>query len=77
MDQIEREIRRFRAAFYVTLQFVNWVRTRGRELRGEGQRFELVLVWGTRRLRIGRLPSSDPYFALELPDGRLERSPYV
>jgi hypothetical protein len=77
MRSVERKIRAFRAAFYVEPQFANWVRTRARELAKAGEAFELVMCWGRRRFRVGRLPTSDPFFALERRDGSIECSPYV
>jgi len=77
VDPTEKKLRDFAAAFLVSLGFRNWVRTRAREKRLEGVDFEIVLVWGRRRFRVGNLPRDDPYFALELPDGTLERSPFV
>lgn len=77
MDPIEGQLRRFRAAFWVTLRFANWVRTRGRELERQGKRFEIVLCWGRRRFRVGHLPEDEPYFAIELDDGTVERSPWL
>jgi hypothetical protein len=74
MDPIEWKLRRFGAAFYITLGFRNWVRTRARELERAGEPFEIVLVWGRRRFHVGALPHGDPYFAIERADGTLERS---
>jgi hypothetical protein len=74
---VEWKLRRFRAAFYVTPGFQNWVRTRAYELEREGRKFEIILVWGRRRFRVGKLPHGNPYFAIELDDGTIERSPWV
>jgi len=74
LDPIEWKLRRFGAAFYITLAFRNWVRTRARELEREGETFEIVLVWGRRRFHVDALPHGDPYFAIERADGTLERS---
>lgn len=77
MDPIEKKLRDFGAAFYVSLGFRNWVRTRAREKQLQGVDFEIVLIWGRRRFHVGRLPRSDPYFAIENPDGTLEKSPHM
>lgn len=77
MRWVERKLRDLRAAFHVTPTFANWVRTRSRELEREGRAHDVVLVWGRRRFHIGKLPEGDPYFAIELSDGSLERSPWV
>jgi hypothetical protein len=74
---VEWKLRAFRAAFQVTPTFSNWVRTRARELEREGRTFEVVLIWGRRRFHIGNVPDGEPYFALELRDGSIERSPWV
>jgi hypothetical protein len=74
LDSIEWKLRRFGAAFFITPQFRNWVRTRARELERAGQPFEIVLVWGRRRFHVGNLPHGDPYFAIERADGQVERS---
>jgi hypothetical protein len=74
---VERKLRDLRAAFHVTPGFANWVRTRSRELEKQGRPYEIILVWGRRRFHIGSLPEGDPYFAIELSDGSLERSPWV
>ena len=76
-DSVEWKLRRFGAAFFIRLGFANWARTRGRELERAGVRFRVVLVWGRRRFHTGNVPNGDPYFALELEDGTLERSPWV
>jgi len=77
MDPTERKLRAFGAAFFVSLGFKNWVRTRAREKQLQGVDFEIVLVWGRRRFRVGNLPTEEPYFALELADGTLEKSPHL
>ena len=77
MDPVESKIRRFCAAFFVVPQFRNWVRMRARELRKEGEEFEIVLVWGRRRFHVGRIPEGDPYFAIERRDGSIEASPHL
>lgn len=77
MRVVETKIRQFRAAFWLEPGFANWTRTRARELARKGQSFEIVLVWGRRRLRVGQLPEEQPFFALELADGTLERSPWA
>lgn len=74
MDPIEWKLRRFGAAFYISLGFRNWVRARGRELERAGESFEIVLVWGRRRFYVGSLPHGDPYFAIVRADGTVERS---
>jgi hypothetical protein len=74
---VERELRRFRAAFYITPHFANWVRTRAAELGRAGASFQIVMVWGRRRFRIGSVPQGDPYFAIEREDGSIEHSPHV
>jgi hypothetical protein len=74
LDPIEWKLRCFGAAFYIRPQFRNWVRTRARELERAGERFEIILVWGRRRFRVGALPHGDPYFAIERVDGTVERS---
>lgn len=68
------KLRLFRSAFTVTPNFVNWARTRALELRGEP--YELVIVWGRRRFRVGNIPHGEPYFAIVRADGTLERSPW-
>lgn len=77
LRRVERKLRELRAAFHVTPTFSNWVRTRARELEREGRSYDVVLVWGRRRFHIGRVPRGDPYFAIELSDGSLERSPWA
>jgi hypothetical protein len=77
MGKVEWTLRAFRAAFYITPGFANWVRTRARELSREGRAFEIILVWGGRRFRVGNVPHGDPYFAIQREDGTLERSPYA
>ena len=77
MDAVEWKLRRFVAAFYAQLEFSNWVRTRARELQKQGQKFEVVLIWGRRRFHVGRVPHGNPYFAIERTDGTVERSPWV
>lgn len=72
---VERQIRRIRAALWLEPEFANWVRTRSYELARTGRAFEVVLVWGRRRFRVGNVPDGRPYFAIELTDGTLERSP--
>jgi len=74
VDEIERKLRRFGAAFYVTPQFRNWVRSRGRELERSGEPFEIIMVWGRRRFRVDALPEDDPCFAIERVDGSVELS---
>jgi hypothetical protein len=74
---VEWRIRALRAAFYITPGFANWVRTRARELGREGRPFEIILVWGGRRFRVGNVPHGDPYFAIVREDGTLERSPWA
>jgi hypothetical protein len=74
MAPIERQLRRFRAAFYITPQFSNWVRSRGYELQRTGEPFEIILLWGRRRFHVGSLPHDDPHFAIERADGSVERS---
>lgn len=76
MDPIEKVIRDFAAAFAVVPGFKNWVRVRAAELRKSGEAFQIVMVWGKRRFRVGRLPGAEPYFAIERADGTLERSPW-
>lgn len=76
MDPIEKLLRDFGAAFAVVPGFRNWVRCRARELQKAGEAFQIVMVWGKRRFRVGRLPGADPYFAIERADGTLERSPW-
>jgi hypothetical protein len=75
MRWIEWELRRFRAAFYITPGFANWVRTRARELQKAGEDFELVVCWGPLRFRVRTVPGEDPYFAIRRKDGTLERPP--
>jgi hypothetical protein len=75
MQAVERQIRHLRAALWLEPAFANWCRTRSYELTRSGRPFEIVLVWGRRRFRIGNVPDGKPYFALELADGTLERSP--
>lgn len=77
MRTVERKLRRFRAAFWLTPEFANWVRTRAYELQRTGAAFDVVLVWGRRRFRVGNVPEGQPYFAIELRDGTLERSPWA
>lgn len=77
MLAVERKLRRFRAAFWLTPQAANWVRTRASELQRQGRTFEIVLVWGRRKFRVGEMPEGDPYFAVELTDGTLERASWV
>jgi len=77
MVNVERELRRFRAAFFVTPGFANWVRTKAHELIRSRSSFRIVLVWGRRRFHVGNVPEDEPYFAIELADGSLERSPWV
>jgi len=77
MRAVEQKLRRFRAAFFVSVGFANWVRTRALELEREGQPFEIVLCWGARVFRVDALPEDDPFFAIERADGTLERSPWV
>jgi hypothetical protein len=77
MRAVEMQIRRFRAAFWFEPQFANWVRTRSYELARAGAAFDIVLVWGRRRFRVGSVPHGDPYFAIERADGTLERSPWA
>ena len=76
MDPVESKIRRFAAAFYVCLEFRNWVRMRAHELRKSGEEFEIVLVWGRRHFHIGKLPEGNPYFAIQRRDGSIESSPH-
>jgi len=73
---VEWQLRRFAAAFYVRPRFAMWVRSRARELRASGARYRIVLVWGRRRFHVGNVPDGDPYFAVELADGTVERSPW-
>jgi hypothetical protein len=73
MDPIERKLRQFRAAFFVTPDFANWARTRGHELTKGGESFEIIMCWGRRRFRVGDLPLDDPHFAIE-HGGTVERS---
>jgi hypothetical protein len=77
MDPVEWKLRDFTAAFLVSLGFRNWVRSRARELQRAGEPFDIILVWGRRRFRVGHLPDGDPYFAIERADGSLERSRYA
>jgi hypothetical protein len=77
MDQIEKKLRDFAAAFAVTLEFRNWVRTRAREKLLRGEPFEIVLVWGHQRFRVGHLPDEAPFFAIECPDGTVECCRFV
>ena len=77
MDPDERKLRAFGAAFYIFPEFRNWVRTRARDLRRQRQDFEIVLVWGRRLFRAGRVPRGNPYFAIKRSDGSLERSPWA
>jgi len=77
MGGVEWTLRAFRAAFYIRPGFSNWVRTRARELAREGSPYEIVLVWGGRRFRVGNVPHGDPYFAIQRDDGTLERSPWA
>lgn len=77
MDPIESAIRRFCAAFARFPQFANWLRARARELQKQGEEFEIIMVWGRRRYRVGQLPQGDPYFAIERRDGSIERSPFL
>jgi len=65
MVNVERELRRFRAAFFVTPGFANWVRTKAHELIRSRSSFRIVLVWGRRRFHVGNVPEDEPYFALE------------
>lgn len=74
MDPTEWKIRRFGAAFHVTPQFRNWVRTRGRELERAGEPFEIIMCWGRRRFHVDALPEDEPYFAIQRADGSVERS---
>lgn len=76
MDPIEAKIRQFAAAFFVFPEFRNWVRMRARELQKQGETFDIVLVWGRRRFKVGRLPEGNPYFAIERRDGSIESSPH-
>lgn len=73
-NSVEQKLRRFRAAFYITPLFANWVRARAHELAAEGRAFEIVMCWGGMRFRVGELPAEDPYFAIEHADGSVERS---
>lgn len=75
MRWIEWELRRFRAAFYITPAFGNWVRTRARELAKMGEEFELVVCWGKFRFRVRTVPGAEPYFAIRRKDGTLELPP--
>jgi hypothetical protein len=75
MRSIEWKLRAFRAAFYITPGFANWVRTRARELTKSGEDFELVVCWGRLRFRVWTVPGADPYFAIRRADGSLERPP--
>jgi hypothetical protein len=77
MRWVEKQLRRFGAAFYVQPGFANWVRTRSRELEREGHTFNVVLIWGRRRFHVGNVPHGDPYFAIERADGTIERSPWA
>jgi hypothetical protein len=77
MRSIEWELRAFRAAFWISPGFANWVRTRGRELRKSGEDFEIILCWGRFRFRLANAPDGEPYFAIRRADGTLERSPWV
>ena len=77
MHPVERAIRRFNATFCVHVGFCNWARTRANELARQGQPFEIVLVWGRRRFRVGNVPDGDPFLAVERADGTLERSPWA
>lgn len=77
MDPIEKKLRDFAAAFAITLQFRNWVRTRAREKLRRGEEFEIILVWGRRRFRVGHLPKDEPFFAIECADGSVECSRWV
>lgn len=77
MDPIERKLRQFRAAFFVTPVFANWVRSRGYELTQAGETFEIIMCWGRRRFRVGtNLPRDEPHFAIERRGGTIERSPW-
>jgi hypothetical protein len=77
MRTVEKSIRRFRAAFWLEPLAANWVRTRARELASRGAAYRIVLVWGERRFHVGNVPREQPYFALELTDGTLERAPWA
>ena len=77
MLRVERILRSLFAAFGSTPGFSQWARARAMQLLREGQRFELVVVWGGQRFRVDELPETEPYFAVELADGTLERSPHV
>jgi len=77
MRSIEWELRAFRAAFYITPGFANWVRTRARELEATGEAFEIVVCWGRLRFRVRTVPGPQPYFAIRRADGTLERSPWA
>jgi hypothetical protein len=77
MDPIEKLLRDFAVAFHIFPGFRNWVRTRAHELRKEGKPFEIVLIWGKRRFRVGKLPHGNPHFAIEHRDGTIEQSPYA
>ena len=77
MGKVEWTLRAFRAAFFVSPAFANWVRTRARELAREGRTFEIILVWGGRRFRVGNVPHGEPYFAIQRDDGTVERSPWA
>ena len=76
MDPIEKVLRDFAAAFSVVPGFKLWARVRANELRKRGEEFEIIMVWGRRRFRVGRLPGAEPYFAIERADGTVERSPW-
>jgi hypothetical protein len=75
-ESVEWQLRRFGAAFHVRPGFGMWVRTRGHELKRAGAPFRLVLVWDRRVFHAGNVPHGDPYFAIELADGTIERSPW-
>lgn len=77
MRWVEVQLRRFGAALYVTPGFSNWVRQRARELARDGQTFEVVLVWGRRKFRVGNVPHGNAYFAIQRDDGTIERSPWA
>lgn len=63
----------FGAAFGVQPQGRSWVRARAHELGGA---CVVLVVWGPLRFKVGRLPTSQPVFALQRDDGTIERPPF-
>lgn len=77
MRAAELEIRALVAAFYAQPAFVQWARSRARELRALNEAVTVVVEWGPWCVTAEDVPDDEPTFAIRRADGTLERSPWA